>query len=167
MYLQRSSPWQDEGGQGLTGYTLILVLVAIAVVAVMTLFGETLKETYCGIVGELSFVAQTSSACKRPIIRPALLDRGPNYINLEAEINDPDGDPGDPYGAIAKVEFYIDSSSGSPVTTEYHYKYCLGDGDNPCQNYDISSLSPGEHTVIIMAYDLDGNVGTAQYGFTR
>lgn len=167
MYFQRSTLWRDEGGQGLTGYTLILVLVAVAVVAVTTLFGETLKDTYCGILGELSFVAASSSACKRPIVKPALLDQGPDYINLEAKINDPDGDPDDPYGAIAKVEFYIDFASGSPVQIEYHYRYCLGAGDDPCQNYYIGSLLPGEHTVIILAYDLDGNVGTAQYGFTR
>jgi len=38
-------------GQGLVEYALILVFVAIAVVAVLTIFGPTLGNTYSTIIG--------------------------------------------------------------------------------------------------------------------
>jgi Flp pilus assembly pilin Flp len=167
MLFKRSPPWHEEGGQGLTEYSLILLLVAVAVVTAMTFFGAELKNAYCDITYELRFILDQSSSCDRPIVQARLIDRGPEFINLEARVRDPDGDPDDPYEAIAKVEFYIDSASGSPVTTEYQYRYCLGAGDNPCQNYYIGDLSLGEHRVIIMAYDDDGNVGIEHFRFTR
>lgn len=169
MFSKRSEPLDEEGGQGLAEYSLILVLIAIGLVTVMMFFGEGVKNVYCTLTHELPFGVDQleTTSCNIPFIRPTLLDRGPGYINLEAVIQDPDGDPENPYGAIAKVEFYMDSDSGSPVTTEYLYRYCLGAGDDPCHNYNIGSLSPGEHTVIIKAYDVDGHVGTSHFRFTK
>lgn len=38
-------------GQGLVEYALILVLVAVVVVAVLTIFGPTIGNTYSRIIG--------------------------------------------------------------------------------------------------------------------
>jgi Flp pilus assembly pilin Flp len=168
MLSKRSQPSHGEGGQGLAEYSLILVLIAIGLVTVLMFFGDGVKNVYCTLTHQLPFgVDQTeTTSCNRPFVNPTLLDRGPGYINLEAIVMDPDGDPDNPYGAIAKVEFYMDSDSGSPVQTEYHYRYCLGAGDDPCNNYDINGLSPGQHTVIIKVYDDDGHVGVSRFNFT-
>jgi pilus assembly protein Flp/PilA len=38
-------------GQGLVEYALILVFVAVVVVAVLTIFGPTIGNTYSSIIG--------------------------------------------------------------------------------------------------------------------
>ena len=43
-----------EEGQGLTEYALILLLIAIAVIVAVSVFGEQLDTTYNEIVGDLS-----------------------------------------------------------------------------------------------------------------
>jgi Flp pilus assembly pilin Flp len=42
--------FRGEGGQGLVEYALILLLVAVAAVATLTIFGNTLMNTYLTIV---------------------------------------------------------------------------------------------------------------------
>lgn len=168
MLFTRHCLSREEEGQGLVEYAFILLLVAIVVVSAVTLFGVTVKNQYCRIAYGLSPLGDISTACTEPIVSPTLIAQGPGYINLEAEVYDPDGNPGDPYAAISKVEFYIDDSSGSPVRTEHHYRYCLGGNQSgqPCNNHNIGGLSPGAHTVIILAYDTDGNIGTTRHSFT-
>lgn len=160
---------QKEGGQGLAEYSFILSLVAVVVIMVLAILGETLSDQFCRITHELTPFADLSDACTEPIVSLVMHDQGPDTINIEAMVFDPDGDPGDPYGAIDKVEFYFDNSDGSPVQTEYHYRYCLSGnpGGQPCGNRNIGSLSPGDHTVIVLVYDDDGNIGTAQFRFTK
>jgi len=43
-----------EEGQGLVEYALILVLVAIAVIALLTLLGDTVSDVFSQIVSALS-----------------------------------------------------------------------------------------------------------------
>ena len=168
MLSHRSSPFQEEGGQGLTEYAFILTLVAIVVMAALAILGQGLVNAYCQVTHEFSVAVDLSSPCTTPIVSPVINAQGPNTINVEAIIQDPDGDPDDPYAAIDRVEFYIDDDSGSPVQTEYHYRYCLSGNPSgqPCSNRDISGLSPGEHTIIILVYDDDGNVGRSEINFT-
>jgi pilus assembly protein Flp/PilA len=45
---------RNEEGQGLVEYALILVFVAIVVIAVLTLFGEFVGNTYSTIVSFFS-----------------------------------------------------------------------------------------------------------------
>lgn len=158
-----------EQGQSLVEYALVLVMVALVLIVVVTLFGTTLSNTYCRVMSQMFPDADLGSGqCATPQASARLLGSGPGYINLEAVVTDPDGDSGNPYGAITKVEFYIDSTAGSPVQTEYSFHYCLGSGDSPsCNNFSINGLSAGSHTVIILVYDSDGNVGRTTYGFTR
>jgi len=160
---------KEERGQGLAEYSLIISLVAIVVVMALAFFGDAVSNQYCYIISELSPLADLSSSCNAPFTTLMVVDQGPNYINVEAIVNDPDADPGDPYGSISKVEFYIDSTAGGPVQTEYIYRYCLSGNPlgTPCGNYDISGLSPGQHTVIVKTYDDDGNVGTSQITFNK
>jgi pilus assembly protein Flp/PilA len=47
LYLPR------EEGQGLVEYALILVLVAIVVIAILTLLGPTIGNVFSNIVGNL------------------------------------------------------------------------------------------------------------------
>jgi pilus assembly protein Flp/PilA len=162
-------PFSEEEGQSLVEYALIIVLIAIVVIVVVTLFGSTLKDTYCSVVYQVVPGSDVSQACSKPIVIPMLLGQGGGQINVEARIHDPDGDPDNPYTAITHVEFYIDSTDSGPVQTEYAYPYCLGSNTsgNPCLNYSTGSLSSGPHTVIILAYDADGNMGRSRYRFTK
>jgi len=163
------SYFSKEDGQGLVEYALILVLVAVAVIAIMTLFGEQTKQVYCRTVHQLTPDADISSACQAPIAMPRLVDSGSNFINVEVDIYDPDGNPDRPYSAITKVEFYVDSTNNGPVHTEVNYRYCLGSnsGTNPCRNFNTNSLSSGRHKIVILAYDSDGNIGRSDYSFTK
>ncbi len=43
----------DEEGQGLAEYGLILVLIAIGVVALMSVFGNQVKELYSEVMSKL------------------------------------------------------------------------------------------------------------------
>lgn len=158
-----------EEGQGLVEYGLTLMLVAVVIVGILTLFGDSVKATYCRTTHQISPDADLSGPCSAPILMPDLVSQGPNHINIEVQIHDPDGDPNNPYAAITQVEFYMDDTNSGPVHTEYHYRYCLGSnsGLNPCNNYNISGLANGGHTVIILAYDNDGNVGSARYAFSK
>lgn len=160
----------QEEGQGLVEYALILVLVAMAIVAIMTLFGQQAKGTYCRTVHQLTPDADLSSACQAPIAMPRMVGSGPGFINVEVDIHDPDGNPNSPYGAITKVVFYIDDTNSSPVNTELHHRYCLGNnsGNNPCNNFNIpGSLSSGRHKIIVLAHDSDGNIGRSSISFTK
>jgi pilus assembly protein Flp/PilA len=156
-----------EDGQGLVEYALILGLVAIAIIGIMTLFGEQAKNVYCRTVHQLAPDADISSACQSPIVMPRLVASGSNFINVEAHVYDPDGNQNKPYAAITKVEFYIDSTDSAPVLVERAYRYCLGSGNGSCSNFNIGSLSSGPHEVIIMAYDKDGNIGTSTFRFKK
>jgi hypothetical protein len=160
---------QEEGGQGLAEYSFIISLVAIVVMISLAFFGGTLKDQFCRVTYGLSPVADLSDTCTKPIVNLVMHGQGPDTLNIEANVFDPDGDPGDPYAAIIKVEFYFDNTSGSPVQTEFEYRYCLSGNPSgtPCGYRNISGLSPGHHTVIVLVYDADGNVGRAQYGFTK
>lgn len=169
MFFNNGHSSQEEGGQGLAEYSFIVSLVAIVVVFILAFLGETLKDQFCRVTYELTPFGDLSGTCSRPIVSLAKHGQGPNNINIEANVFDPDGDPGDPYAAINKVEFYYDSTSGSPVQTEFEYRYCLSGNPSgtPCGYRNISGLSPGQHTVIVLVYDADGNIGRAQYNFTK
>ena len=43
----------DESGQGLTEYILIVLLVALAAFAIMSLFGDTIKDAFQDAVDAL------------------------------------------------------------------------------------------------------------------
>lgn len=55
MMLLKRWRLHDEEGQGLVEYALIIMLVALAVFAGLTLFGTTLNNTYTTIQATLPF----------------------------------------------------------------------------------------------------------------
>lgn len=166
MFFYSRSAFSSERGQGLIEYSLVLALVAIVIIAILTLFGETASDAYCSITYQIASDTDLSEACSRPIIVPSVATNGSSSIVVEAIVHDPDGDPDHPYATINKVEFYLDSSDNL-VRTESSYRYCLGGGDGSCNSYNISHLSPGKHTIYIWAYDSDGNIGKKNVHFTR
>jgi pilus assembly protein Flp/PilA len=50
------SLWNDESGQGLTEYALLLGLIALVVIALLIIFGERLQAIYQAIVDALNTV---------------------------------------------------------------------------------------------------------------
>ena len=169
MFNSRYAQGRKEKGQGLVEYSLILLMVAIATVVALAFFGQSLSDTYCSIMTGLAPLTDPPENCGVSVVKPKVIAQGPTYLNLEADINDPDADPDDPYGRIQRVEFYIDTMGGSPVQTEFHHKYCLSGnpGGYPCQNYNTSGLPPGEHLVTIQVYLIDGSIGTATYKYNK
>ena len=159
---------RKEEGQGLVEYSLILLMVAVATVAALGFFGHSVKDTYCGIMNELPFGGSPED-CGVSVVKPLVIAEGPNNLNLEADINDPDADPDDPYGRVNRVEFYIDSMGSSPVQIEHHHKYCLSGNASgqPCHNFDTSGLQAGDHIVTIKVLFNDGSTGTTTYTYSK
>lgn len=54
MMKMLSRLWKDESGQGMVEYGLIIALVAVAVIAVLTLMGGQLKDFFQIVVDKLS-----------------------------------------------------------------------------------------------------------------
>ncbi len=165
-----TTKYGSEKGQSLVEYGLVLVLVAIVIAAILAIFGDTVKGTYCRTTYMLAPDTDLSETCQAPIVMSITSHNG-NAISVEARVHDPDGNPNAPYAAIDRVEFYIDDVNSTPVIIEYQYRYCLGAGDGNATGcgtyYNISGLSSGSHEVIMLAYDDDGNVGQARYRFTK
>ncbi len=165
-----SPQFNPEKGQSLVEYGLVLVLIAVVIIGILAIFGDSVKQTYCRTTHALTPDADLSSACQAPIITP-VASRNGNSLNLEAELYDPDGDPNNPYAAIDRVEFFIDNEASGPLLIERQYHFCLGGGNGDAggctAGYDISGLSSGRHTVIMVAYDNDGNVSRSRFRFTK
>ena len=53
MWKKVCALWQNEEGQGLVEYSLIAALVAVAVVAALTLLGGGIQNTLNGVVAAL------------------------------------------------------------------------------------------------------------------
>lgn len=169
MFFSRFSKGRKEGGQGLVEYSLILLLIAMAVFVMLAFFGQSVRDTYCKIIIGLAPLTDPSEACSQPMVTLRPHSQGPDHLNLEADIVDPDGDPDDPYASINRVEFYIDDTNGSPVQTEYHHRYCMGGGANgrPCNDFDTSGLSSGNHTIIVIVYDTEGNTDRSEFTYHK
>jgi Flp pilus assembly pilin Flp len=52
----------EERGQGMTEYLIVVALIAIAAVAVFSRFGQTMRYQVAGIAGELVGVAPPKSS---------------------------------------------------------------------------------------------------------
>ncbi len=145
----------SEYGQGLVEYALIIVLVAVVTIIVVSLLGEQVQSVFCDIVLSLGDSAPSIEACEAPRVTCLGVANGQTVtspIVMEAEVKDNNGPE-----SIRRVEFYVD---GARRVTEYHYRYCLGRGDDPCGAYPAHQLSSGSHTIEAVAYDADGYTGT-------
>lgn len=46
----------DESGQSMTEYALIIALIAIALIGIITTFGDEIKQSFENITGQISTV---------------------------------------------------------------------------------------------------------------
>jgi pilus assembly protein Flp/PilA len=146
-----------ERGQGLVEYALILVLVAIVTIGILAVMGESIVSIYCKLVTSLQ-PDMDAPMCEQISLGCAGSGSG-STVSVEAQ---PSGlEPGD---TVDRVEFYVD---GVRLNTEYNPKYCFHGGDASCNNYNISSMSAGTHTIRAVAYTDSGASGLCEYSFNR
>ena len=147
MFIRRDSgrgaitPCPDTG-QGLVEYALILVLVAVVVIAVLTLLGDEVASVFCQITVSLGG-GSDDGVCAAP------------FVNCVGGSH-PEAIVFDDKDEIQKVEFYV---NGSLVTTEWTNRYCMGTGDANCNPYSV----PAGAKVTMIAYDQDGNTGQCSF----
>jgi Flp pilus assembly pilin Flp len=147
-----------QKGAGLTEYALILVLVAVVVIGITAVLGDSVVKTYCTIV------LSVDPSIEAPMCDA--LDVSCNGITNGATVSSPvsmSATASDSVGTSSEIDhvtFYVD---GAPVNTEYHVTYCLENGNGPCTP---KSLSPGSHTISAVAHDTEGNTGSCSVSFT-
>lgn len=160
---------RDREGQGLVEYALILVLVAIVVIAILTLFGQSVANAYCGVVYELDKGAKPVSVCKAPIVKCVIQNSSPSSFSVQAQIVDPDSAPsggssGNYNYTGMRVQFYVNDTprlrgetSNIPVEQAHHYCFPGGNGAT-CDTTTSGQVLSGD-TVKAIATDVDGNTG--------
>jgi pilus assembly protein Flp/PilA len=149
----------SEKGQGLVEYALLLVLVAVVVIVILSLVGRTIADKMCDVVIELSGqpIPDDVAACRAPRITLQGIAGGQTVsgtINVEAVIKNNNG----LMKTGATVDFMID---GVTVNHEGGWRYCLAGGaDNgpACNNYNLSGLPSGTHTLKVVATDSDSGL---------
>ena len=47
------STWNNSSGQGLVEYALILILVALVIIVILSIFGTELGEAYSNIISSI------------------------------------------------------------------------------------------------------------------
>ncbi len=152
-------------GQGLVEYALILVLVAVVVIVIVGLLGQQIQNVFCDILLQMGDVAPQVQACEAPRVTCLGAGNGATVsggVPFEADVQDSDGP-----ATIVEVRFFID---GVLYTTENHYRYCMAadpGGGAPCYNFNTNTLTPGSHTIRMVATDVDGNTGECSVTFTR
>jgi Flp pilus assembly pilin Flp len=132
-----------ERGQSLVEYALILILAAVAVIVVLTIFGDRVKRTYCEAV--LSIAPDIDAPACDGVDVTCTTQSSP--FRMEASAKSLKGND------IKKVIFYKD---GQQYNTEKYYRYCLQGGDAACEAY---TGPKGKHTFTAVAYDTEGNTG--------
>lgn len=155
---------KERKGQGLVEYALILVLVAIVVIAIVTLFGRTISDTYCGIVFAMGQHGSGSAKmCKNPIVTCNVVSRTGNQLNLEAVVIDPDLPSSMTLTQSIRVEFYRNGTHQSSWYQETE-KFCIGGGgDPPATACTTTRTVASGDTIRAVATDADGNTGECTY----
>lgn len=136
-----------DTGQGLVEYALILVLVAVVVIAVLTLLGDEIGAVFCKITVSLGGDTSGNASCPAPVV---------NCIggsNPEADVFDDKGTSN-----ITSVDIYV---NGTYWRSEYIYHYCIAGGNGPCAAYN----PPPGTTVTAIATDSDGNTGQCSMSY--
>ncbi len=96
MFITQFFHGGKEEGQGLVEYSFILLLVAIGTLVALVFLGQSIRETYCDIMVGLAPLTEPPENCGVFVVKPKVNYRGPNNLNQEAEINDPEADPDHP-----------------------------------------------------------------------
>jgi pilus assembly protein Flp/PilA len=125
---------QQAAGQGLVEYALILVLVAVIVIAILTLLGPQVGNVFSRVVNGLGVVASSGGGGGAPPPAPAdvtsvnTLRGGPDVVVL-IEVS-----------AATNVTV-VDSQSGKTASTS-----C-----DPTCNVTLSAVGPNPGTVTVTA----------------
>jgi pilus assembly protein Flp/PilA len=145
---------KDERGQGLVEYALILALVAVVVIGVTAILGQSIVKVFCSITLQIAPDTDTPVCEKLAVNCSGVADgatvTGP--IPVEAVVTDLA-----PPLNVEKVSFYVD---GVLYREERIKRYCMATGDGSCNGYDTSGLSSGWHTISAVAVDGSNNTGT-------
>jgi pilus assembly protein Flp/PilA len=158
-FLFRLLKRRDREGQGLVEYALILVLVTLVVIAVLTLFGRTIAQTYCSVVYQLNPGSAAVKVCNTPVL--TCQANGHNTNNFSLHVDVIDGDAPDPK-AVVRVEFFRDGDT-TPFRTDSSKEYCFPSGSTlPCDKIAGSGVSQSDvegRTITAIGYDVDGHTG--------
>ena len=154
-----------ERGQGLAEYAFILVLVAVAAIVAITLFGESLRDTYDCMVQQFRGLAGQEGTHIRDftLVDPdsdsdiEMLTCGSqislaevdNNFNITANVEG---------GEAGSVVLVLDGPE-SLSRTENEFEYTLF-GNSP-GNYDNGTLPPGRYTLTATPYENSGGNGEA------
>lgn len=153
---------RDREGQGLVEYALILVFVAIVTIAIVTLLGDSITQTYCTVVYELQQGSPVAKGCKAPIVKCVVANANRNTFAMEAQVIDPDSPtPANPAATINRVEFYYNDAlwhNGTGDGIERTHEYCFPRGNDCGAGADTMSVTSGS-TIRAVAYDNDGRSG--------
>jgi pilus assembly protein Flp/PilA len=161
-FISRIKKQRDKGkGQGLVEYALILVLVAIVVIAIVTIFGQTLSQTYCTVVVSLNKGTNTtfnsrSTTCGKPIVSCEMGSLSGGSLKLEAVVFDPDKPRSMTLTQAIDVQFYKNGVANG--TVEQEERFCLGNSSVDPDHLPCSS------TISVVSGDVIKAVATDNYG---
>jgi len=122
-------------GQGLVEYALLLMLVAIVLVAAVTIYGKTLGETFCRINAALP--GSTTGSCDVEITRSDY-DSSLQELHLHATVNG----GYDPAVTMTAAPGGVMQAAGD----HYHLRYTLS--GCPC-TVTVTSSSGGSASVTV------------------
>ncbi|MAU08588.1 MAG: hypothetical protein CL607_02110 [Anaerolineaceae bacterium] len=167
MFIRHSQPATEEKGQGLVEYALILVLVALAVVAALTVFGSQLQAVYQCIASNVQALPpnDVGSIYGFELIDPASNDVIRQMGCLETL------DAGNySFSAVTRSEaiqsVYLELEGPvSQTRTENEIPWALF-GDEPAGNFAGGNLSAGTYTLKGTPYAGNGASGKSGPTFT-
>lgn len=158
-----------ESAQSLVEYALILVLVGVVVIAVLTIFGETLYSTYTCVLLSTRSADGTPDA---PMINNVILFDSDDMRDIaqvncglrisKAEIGDAVNIRADTTPEIVgSVYFKLDGPYSREQVENVHEYYAFGNSTSSSAVDDID-LPPGRYTLSVTPYSekgLEGNAG--------
>jgi pilus assembly protein Flp/PilA len=164
---------RDREGQGLVEYALILVLVAIIVIAILTLFGQAVASTYCSVVYTLNPNAKGVQVCKDPIVTCIVESNSASAFSVHAKVLDPNGTTNGEAGNYdnrMSVQFYVNNVPRGAA--EVFYKYCFpgGNGGSSIPHTGLCDTTPASGPTSVqsgdkvkaIATDNEGKTGTCE-----
>jgi pilus assembly protein Flp/PilA len=156
-------------GQGLVEYALILVLVSIVVIAILTLFGDAVANSYCSVIYALNQGQNPPKVCHSPMLTCSVQQASANNFSLEAKVIDPDASPtggvAGNYNGEISIQFYVNDQprlrgASSDLAAEITYHYCFPGGNSAdCDDVTTGQVVRGD-VVKAIATDKDGHTGT-------
>lgn len=145
-------PHHPERGQSLVEYALVLILVAMIVIVIGIIFGQSVKKTYCQALYSIS-PDVNAPGCEGMTVTCTTISITSGAVNMAADVSSFDLVISD---ATIDVDWYID---GMFLRTENFAPFCLGSNTPgfPCDPQQ--PISPGDHTFTAIARHTEGDTG--------